>query len=144
MADRYNLTRFLEAQADVYPTALRELQEGRKHSHWMWYIFPQLKHLGFSNNSEFYGISGIDEAAAYFEHPVLGQRLKEVATTILNLPTDDAAQVFGGIDSKKLCSSMTLFDAVAPDSIFSQVLEKFYSGNRDPRTLSIITSANHR
>ncbi len=113
MADKYNLTRFMEAQEDAYPVALSELQEGRKRSHWMWYIFPQLKQLGYSHNSKFYGISGIKEATAYLEHPVLGQRLGEVSKAILNLSTNDAVEVFGGID-------------------------KFYSGERCRQALSIL------
>lgn len=110
--DPYNLHRFIEAQEGVYPQALEELQDGRKRSHWMWYIFPQLAGLGRSYNSNYYGISGLKEAKSYLEHPVLGPRLREVSETILSLPTDNAAEVFGGIDSMKLRSSMTLFDLV--------------------------------
>ena len=138
MEDKYNLSRFLLAQERAYTIAFRELQDGRKRSHWMWYVFPQLKYLGRSDNSKFYGISGIDEASAYLAHPVLGQRLREVSLSILNLPTDNAAEVFGGIDSRKLKSSMTLFDMVSPNDVFSKVLEKFFAGKRDNNTTNIL------
>lgn len=136
--DKYNLTRFIEAQSEVYRIALQELQKGRKHSHWMWYIFPQLKHLGHSYNSRFYGLSGKDEAEAYLAEPVLGHRVREVSMAILNLPADNPVEVFGGIDSMKLRSSMTLFDLVSPDDIFARVLDKYFNGQRDNRTLTII------
>lgn len=110
--ENHNLRRFIDAQHGVYPIALRELKDGRKRSHWMWYIFPQLKHLVHSNISKFYGISGKEEAAAYLAEPILGQRLRDVCDTILDLPTDDAREVFGSIDAMKLRSSMTLFDIV--------------------------------
>ena len=138
MNENYNLKRFIEAQEGVYPVALRELREGRKRSHWMWYIFPQLKHLGHSYNAKYYGLSGVDEAAAYLAEPVLGQRLREVTTAILNLPTNDAYEVFGGIDGMKLRSSMTLFDIVSPNDIFARVLDKYFNGQRDHRTLTLI------
>lgn len=136
--DKYNLIRFIEAQNGVYPIALRELQEGRKRSHWMWYIFPQLKHLGHSYNSKFYGLSGKDEATAYLAEPVLNQRLREVSDVIFNLPTNDACEVFGGIDGMKLRSSMTLFDIVSPNDIFARILDKYFNVQRDNRTLTII------
>ncbi len=138
MTDKFNLARFIEAQENAYLIALRELQEGHKQSHWIWYIFPQLKHLGYSRNSKFYGISGTAEVAAYLENPVLSQRLREVSTTIVNLPTDDAVEVFGEIDARKLCSSMTLFDTVSPGDIFARVLDKYFRGRRDGKTLEII------
>lgn len=133
--DEYNLNRFIDAQNDVYPIALKELQNGRKRSHWMWFVFPQLKDLGRSYNSKFYGISGIEEASAYINHPILGKRLKEISDVILNLPTDNAVEVFGGIDSRKLKSSMTLFDIASPNDVFARVLEKYFNGHRDNRTL---------
>lgn len=140
LSDKYNLIRFLEAQEDIYTVALKELKEGRKRSHWMWYIFPHLKHLGRSYNAKYYGISGIEEAAAYLENPVLGQRLREVSMAVLNLPTDNAKEVFGGIDSLKLRSSMTLFDMLSPDDVFARVLDKYFNGQRDNRTVVIIQS----
>lgn len=138
--DFFNLNRFVEAQEKIYATALRELQRGQKRSHWMWYIFPQLKHLGVSYNSKFYGLSGVDEATVYWQHPVLGQRLREVCEAILALSTNDAEEVFGGIDSMKLRSSMTLFDRIAPNDIFARVLDKYFEGERDMRTIGIIES----
>lgn len=138
LSDKYNLIRFLNAQEDTYQVALKELQEGRKLSHWMWYIFPQLKHLGHSNNAKFYGISGIKEAATYLQHPVLGQRLREVAETIINLPNNDAEAIFGGIDTIKLRSSMTLFDVVSPNDIFAKVIDKYFNGRRDKCTIANI------
>mgnify|MGYP005920843095 CR=1 FL=1 len=138
IVDKYNLNRFIEAQSGVYHIALKELQDGRKRSHWMWYIFPQFKHLGYSRNSKFYGISGPEEAAAYLENPVLSQRLREVSATILNLPTDDAVEIFGEIDARKRQSSMTLFDLVSPNDIYAQVLDKYFNGQRDKITINII------
>ena len=136
--NNYDLNRFVEAQNGVYPIALKELQEGRKRSHWMWYIFPQLKQLGHSYNAKYYGISGIKEAMAYLQHPVLGQRLRETASAILNLSGNDAEAIFGGVDAMKLRSSMTLFDVVSPNDIFAQVLDKYFNGQSDNRTISII------
>lgn len=136
----YNIERFLEAQDGVYPIALKELQEGKKRSHWMWYIFPQLKHLGHSYNAKYYGISGFEEARAYLNDPILRSRLREVCEAILKLPTNDPHEVFGGIDGHKLRSSMTLFDMAAPNDIFALVLDKFFNGQRDIRTLNIIKS----
>lgn len=136
--DPYNLIRFLEAQKNIYPIALKELEEGYKRSHWMWYIFPQLMNLGHSYNAKFYGISGLEEALAYLQEPTLGARLRKVSETILTLPTDNAHEVFGGIDSLKLQSSMTLFDLVSPDDVFTLVLDKYFKGQRDNNTTNII------
>lgn len=140
MVNDRNIERFLKAQERIYTIALQELHEGRKRSHWMWYIFPQLKGLGHSYNSRFYGISGTEEASEYFKDPILRQRLMEVSNVILNLATDDAVEVFGGIDSRKLKSSMTLFDLVSPNDIFARVLDKYFNGQRDNQTLAIIQS----
>lgn len=126
------------AQENIYPIALQELQNGRKRSLWMWYIFPQLKGLGHSYNSSFYGISDSEEALAYLEHPILGHRLREVSMTILNLPTNNAVAVFGNIDSCKLKSSMTLFDFVSPNDIFARILDKYFNGQRDKKTIYIL------
>lgn len=134
----YNLDRFIKAQEGMYPLALKELQEGHKRSHWMWYIFPQLKHLGHSYYAKYYGISGIVEAVTYLQHPILGQRLREVASTILKLQMNDAEAIFGGIDAKKLRSSMTMFDIASPNDIFAQVIDKYFNGQRDVLTLKII------
>lgn len=136
--DSYNLERFVEAQNEVYPSALRELQEGGKRSHWMWFVFPQLKHLGHSQFAKHYGISGIEEATAYLQHPLLGQRLREVAETILGLAGNDAQAVFGHVDAMKLRSSMTLFNAVSPDDAFARVIDKYFDGRVDHRTIRIL------
>lgn len=136
--DKYNLSRFIEAQKSEYPIALRELQKGRKRSHWMWYIFPQLEQLGHSYNAKFYGLAGIEEASEYLLNSILGARLREVSEAILALPTDNAHDIFGGIDAMKLCSSMTLFDAVSPNDIFARVIKKFFDGKRDNKTLYLI------
>lgn len=138
LQDSYNLSRFIEAQDRIYPIALKELHQGRKRSHWMWYVFPQLKHLGHSFNSRFYGISGLEEAKAYLANPVLNQRLREAAMAILNLPADNAVEVFGGIDSQKLLSSMTLFDAASPGDVFARVLQKYFGSCRDRKTLELL------
>lgn len=142
MEDKFNLTRFVSAQNAVYQTVIDELKAGRKRTHWMWYIFPQLKHLGRSANAKFYGLSDADEAKAYLNHPILGQRLREVSETILSLSTDNAVEVFGGIDSRKLKSSMTLFDSVSPNDIFSKILEKYFQSRLDPLTQNLLAQTN--
>lgn len=138
MVNDRNIERFLKAQERIYTIALQELHEGRKRSHWMWYIFPQLKGLGHSYNSKFYGISGPEEASEYLEDPILGQRLREISNVILNIATDEAVAVFGGIDSRKLKSSMTLFDLVSPNDIFARVLDKYFNGQRDRSTIVLL------
>lgn len=138
MEDKFNPERFYEAQAYSYESALQELRNGRKTTHWMWYIFPQLRGLGRSEMSNFYGISGTEEAAAYLGDPMLGTTLREVCEAILGLETNDAREVFGDIDSHKLLSSMTLFDLISPDDIFDRVLQKYFNGRRCRRTLERI------
>ena len=135
----YDLTRFLQAQEGSYAQALAEMKRGRKESHWMWYIFPQLKGLGRSAMSEFYGISGMEEARAYLKDPVLGARLVEICNALLALEAKDILQVMGRPDDKKLKSSMTLFEAAAEDpEVFQRVLDKYYQGKRDGRTLRML------
>ena len=136
--DSYNLMRFIQAQEVMYQIALKELRQGRKRSHWMWYVFPQLKGLGHSFNSGFYGISGLEEAAAYLSDPVLNRRLREAVMAILNLPGDNAMEVLGDIDSRKLLSSMTLFDAASPGDVFARVLRKYFGSRRDRKTLELL------
>ena len=135
----YDLERFLKEQEHDYPVALKEMRAGRKKSHWIWYIFPQLKGLGTSHYSEFYGLDGVDEARAYLEHPVLGARLKEISEALLGLGLDqnDPEEVMGGHpDDWKLCSCMTLFAKLSEDdSVFHRVLDKFFGGVMDPKTL---------
>lgn len=137
MEDVYNLSRFVEAQDSVFGAVVNELNNGHKQSHWMWYIFPQSNQLGRSYPSKYYGISGIDEAAAYLRHPILGARLRQVCDIILRLPGANAREVFGNIDALKLRSSMTLFDLVEPSSIFADVLNKYFAGSRCHRTLRL-------
>ena len=139
----YDLMRFLQAQEGrqegTYSQALAEIRRGRKESHWIWYIFPQLKGLGRSAMSEFYGISGMEEARAYLKDPVLGARLVEICNALLALEVEDIVQVMGRPDDKKLKSSMTLFEAAAEKpEVFQRVLEKYYQGKRDGRTLRML------
>ncbi len=132
-----NFNRFLEAQELDYDLALNEIKRGYKSSHWIWSIFPQLKGFGHSFNSEFYGIDDAEEALAYYEHPVLGSRLKEITRELLNHPEKSILEIMGsGIDVLKLKSSMTLFWRVTKDPLFEEVLDTFYEGREDRRTLS--------
>jgi uncharacterized protein (DUF1810 family) len=130
-----NLQRFVDAQDGVYERALTELRNGRKTSHWMWFVFPQIRGLGSSPISQHYAIASLDEARAYLEHPVLGARLRECAAVLVATDGRSAEQVFGGIDAVKLRSSMTLFLRADPDeAVFGQVLDKFFAGQADPET----------
>ena len=139
MLPQGNLKRFTDAQERVYPTALAEIQNGRKRSHWMWFIFPQIQGLGFSETAQYYAISDLPEAAAYLQHPVLGSRLTEISTALLALGGSNANSIFGSPDDLKLKSSMTLFAALpGADPVFQSVLDKFYRGTKDARTLQII------
>jgi uncharacterized protein (DUF1810 family) len=135
MDDPYDLRRFVDAQAGAYDAAVRELRAGRKTSHWMWFVFPQIAGLGRSGMAQRYAIASLDEARAYLAHPVLGARLRECAEALLGLQERSAAAVLGGVDAMKLRSSMTLFALAAPDEpVFRQVLERFYGGEEDPET----------
>ncbi|MFV1918504.1 DUF1810 domain-containing protein [Sphingomonas sp. MJ1 (PH-R8)] len=130
------LDRFVEAQAGVWAQALAELKAGRKTSHWMWFVFPQIAGLGRSETARFYAISDVAEARAYLAHPLLGARLREAAAALLAHRGRSAEAMLGGIDAIKLRSSMTLFEAVAPEEpVFAAVLEAFFSGQRDPETV---------
>lgn len=136
-----SLQRFVEAQEDDYENALSEIRSGRKRSHWMWYIFPQIQGLGFSETSRFYAIKNIEEAEEYLQHPVLGKRLIEISNALLDLDTDDAHSVFGSPDDLKLKSSMTLFASLPEtDAVFQSVLQKFFDGKKDEKTLSIMAT----
>ena len=139
----YHLERFLKAQEHSYNAALQEIKSGCKQTHWMWYIFPQLKELGRSSTAQYYGIEDIEEAKQYLAHPVLGARLKEISEALLTLNTDNPYSVMGSIDALKLCSSMTLFAEIEGyDSVFGKVIFKFYSGKRDIKTIEILYSNN--
>jgi uncharacterized protein (DUF1810 family) len=140
--DPFDLERFVNAQSGSYAAALGEIRAGRKHSHWIWYVFPQLRGLGVSSASQHYGISGIDEARAYLNHPVLGPRLVECAEALLALEGRTASAIMPYPDDLKLRSSMTLFERIAGHgSVFSRVLEKYYQGHRDTRTLELLGSS---
>ena len=139
MTQATSLQRFLDAQETAFLVALTELQQGRKHSHWMWYIFPQLQGLGRSATAHYYGLRDAEEAHAYAQHPQLGSRLLVLCGTLLALPSADATRILGSPDDVKLRSSMTLFDAVCPDQpIFQQVLDKFFQGQPDAQTLRLL------
>ena len=136
--DPYDLGRFVDAQAGVYDQALAEIRGGRKRSHWMWFVFPQIAGLGRSPMAQRYAIAGLDEARAYFEHPLLGPRLVAAAQAMLeHRGALSAFDVLGGIDAMKLRSSMTLFARAAPqEPVFGAVLDAFFDGADDPETLS--------
>ena len=139
MNDSQDLSRFLDAHRHSYASALQEIRSGRKRSHWMWYIFPQLRGLGRSSTAEYYGIQSLDEAAAFLAHPVLGANLREICSALLALESDNPTEIFGWPDDLKLRSSMTLFAAAAPeDAVFQQVLRKYYGGRPDELTLSLL------
>lgn len=131
------LERFVKAQEHDYGYALQEIKNGHKRSHWMWYIFPQLKGLGRSETATYYGIENRAEAAAYLAHPVLGSRLLEICGELLKLDTSDAHAVFGRPDDLKLKSSMTLFYLVSGNPVFKAVLDKYFDGEMDALTISL-------
>lgn len=136
MAD---LKRFHEAQSYDYRTALAEIQRGRKESHWMWYIFPQIAGLGKSSTAQYYAIHDLKEARDYLNDEILGSRLEEISEALLRLETDDPLQVMGWPDDLKLRSSMTLFAEADPHrQVFGKVLEKYFRGEKDPATLKIL------
>lgn len=135
-----SLKRFTEAQENTYAAALSEIQQGRKKSHWMWFIFPQISGLGMSETSRYYGIKDLKEAAEFLSHPVLGSRLMSISRELLKLKTNDAHQVFGSPDDLKLKSCMTLFSSLEnADPVFKMVLNKFFNGQMDTKTVHIIS-----
>ena len=138
MNNNFNLTRFHDAQERSYAFALTEIKAGYKRSHWMWYIFPQIKGLGQSPTSQYYGITSIEEAKAYLEDEILGTRLREICDALLQHTDKSARDIFGGTDAMKLKSSMTLFDKVSPNDVFGKVLDAFFFGARDARTLGMV------
>ena len=134
--DIYSLNRFIEAQENMYDIALEEIKNGEKCSHWMWYIFPQLRGLGYSSMSYTYGVEGIEEAREYLAVPILSARLIEISEVLLTHKDKSAYDIFGDVDEMKLQSSMTLFALASDeDSIFHQVLDCFYDGEMDPITV---------
>ena len=138
--DTYHLSRFLTAQDSFsqYKTALEEIRNGRKRSHWMWFVFPQLKGLGHSYNADYYGIAGADEARAYWQHPVLRERLREITEALLLLDGLSAKQIFGDVDAMKLRSSMTLFWVATREGLFRKILDKYYEGKMCDKTLGML------
>ena len=135
--DPFDLQRFVDAQHAVYAQVTTELARGAKTSHWMWFVFPQLKSLGRSATARHFGIASRAEALAYWQHALLGPRLQECAQLLLAVNGRSAEQILGNIDAIKLRSSMTLFEAVAPEApCFAQVLDRYFAGQRDPSTLS--------
>lgn len=139
MANSYDLSRYLEGQKSTYNNALAEIQQGKKQSHWMWFIFPQIIGLGFTDYNIFYAIKNIEEAKEYYYHPVLGKRLIEITTAFLNIKNKTALDILGKPDTRKLKSCMTLFLQVPNAStIFQDVLDNFYDGEQDQKTLEIL------
>lgn len=139
MTSESNLKRFLDAQATDFDRALAEIKSGRKQSHWMWYIFPQIAGLGVSETARFYAIKDLQEAQDYLQHPVLGSRLIEISKALLGIEGKTANQILGSIDELKLRSSMTLFSALTnTNPVFQAVLDKFFDGQDDPKTRSLI------
>jgi uncharacterized protein (DUF1810 family) len=137
--DPYDLSRFIRAQQDDYEQALSEIANGQKRTHWMWYIFPQFDGLAFSSTSKHYAIKSVEEARAYLEHPVLGPRLRTCAEAALHVEDQSALDIFGSPDDLKLKSCATLFGSVSPPgSVFERLLEKYFQGERDGRTLRLL------
>jgi uncharacterized protein (DUF1810 family) len=140
--DPFDLERFVQAQEPTYETALAEIRRGRKRSHWMWYVFPQIAGLGHSEMSQRYAISGAAEARAYLAHPMLGARLIECVEAVLKVEKRSAHEIFGSPDDRKLYSCATLFANVTPPgSVFERLLEKHFDGERDARTLELLEGA---
>jgi uncharacterized protein (DUF1810 family) len=143
--DPHDLNRFVRAQEHDFDQAIAEIRNGRKQSHWMWYIFPQFDGLGFSSTSKRYSIKSIVEAKAYLDHPVLGRRLIECSQAVLNVAGRSAHEIFGSPDDMKLKSCATLFATVSPEgSVFDQLIDKYYRGERDSKTLELLGIAPER
>lgn len=158
MDDPYNLQRFVDAQQHVIASVVSELRHGRKRSHWMWFIFPQLKGLGHTPQSNFFGITSLQEADAYLQHPILGSRLKECTQLVNAVEGHSAEDIFGEIDAMKFRSSMTLFAKAAPakamptkaapanaapeSQVFMDALEKYFAGEFDPITIDYLRKQN--
>ena len=137
--ENYRLDRFKKAQEADYTVALEEIRGGRKRSHWIWYIFPQLKGLGRSSMSDYYGLEGLEEARAYLADPLLKNRLLEITGALASLEEKNASRVFGFPDELKVCSCMTLFSLADPqEPLFQQILDQYYKGHMDPETLRIL------
>jgi len=141
MTDPFDLQRFLDAQAPVYPRVIAELRQGRKQSHWMWFIFPQLSGLGHSAMAQRFAVASAEEAKAYLAHPTLGPRLRQCTALVNAIEGRTIGEILGSPDDLKFCSSMTLFGAVSRDPDFLQAIAKYYDGLQDQRTLDLLTSS---
>lgn len=139
-----SLDRYKNAQVASYETALKEIRNGKKESHWMWYIFPQIIGLGETSTSIYYSIKSIEEAEEYLNDEVLGTNLREITNALLELESNDPVEVFGPIDALKLKSSMTLFDTVSSNDIFNEVLEKFYNGEKCLTTINMVNTFSNK
>jgi uncharacterized protein (DUF1810 family) len=138
----YNLQRFVDAQEGTFDTALAEIREGAKHSHWMWFVFPQLAALGRSPTAKYYGIASLDEASAYLGHPLLGPRLRECVSALLPWAGKRSAEeIFGSVDAMKLRSSLTLFDRAEPRALFAEAIAALFRDNPDELTLALLNGA---
>ena len=134
-----NLDRFYPVHAQYFDTALAEIRDGRKESHWMWYIFPQLRGLGYSHAAQYYGLTGLDEARRFSADPLLGENLRTITRALLEQPVRNAFSIFGDTDAMKLRSCMTLFELADPDcGLYTKVLEEFFGGNRDQKTMELL------
>jgi len=142
--DPFDLERFVTAQKPVFETALAELQDGRKRSHWMWFVFPQMRGLGRSTTAEFYGIASREEAQAYLAHPLLGARLRDATDAVLSHRDAGAHAVFGSPDDMKFRSSMTLFARINPDGPYRAALVAFFEGNEDQATILLLRQSKAR
>lgn len=135
--DSYQLDRFIAAQAETYEDALAEIRRGRKRGHWMWFVFPQFTGLGHSSTARHYAIGSLEEARAYLDHPVLGERLRACVEALQDLDRSDPQAVFGSIDAIKLRSSLTLFELAGGGRLFGAALDRWFEGHRDPATLAL-------
>ena len=139
MTDKFNLNRFIDSQENIYESALNEIKRGKKTSHWMWYIFPQYKGLGYSSTTQKYAITCFEEASMYFHHPILGRRLIEITNAFLKIENKSAYEILGDPDYLKMKSSMTLFNSIQTESqVFSEVISKYYLGFECTKTISQI------
>jgi len=143
-SDPFNLNRFVKAQAPVFDTALNELRDGRKRTHWMWFVFPQLKGLGLSPTAQFYGLCGRTEAIAYLDHPVLAPRLDAAVNAVDASGASSLHQLFGSPDDLKFCSSMTLFSTLAPSKAYREAITRWCSNQSDQRTLDLLAQEHDR
>ena len=142
MLPKNDIERFVEAQRNPwtgYEQALREVRNGCKTSHWIWYIFPQFREFAHSSTANYYGIDSVEEARQYLEHPVLGARIREISEALLAHEGRSAYEIFGSIDERKVRSSMTMFDYLAPNDVFARVLDAFYGGVRGGKTMAVLT-----